>query len=117
MVTCSSSFMNRSCRSFHIGRTTGRAYRTPLLVLKRGDHYLVGLWYGSDVHWVKNVLAAGGCEMLINGRHIQTFDPEVVTDGVAQLLPPPLALAGRLVHLTEVLRLHPNSIRFDQRTE
>ena len=35
----------------HTGRSTGRSYRTPLLVLRRGDHYVVGLWYGSDVHW------------------------------------------------------------------
>jgi hypothetical protein len=28
----------------HSGRITGRRYRTPLLVLPRGDDYVIGLW-------------------------------------------------------------------------
>jgi deazaflavin-dependent oxidoreductase (nitroreductase family) len=89
----------------HRGRTTGRIYRTPLLVLKRGDHYLIGLWYGTNVHWVKNVLAHGECEMRIRGRNIRMVEPELVGPPVLQLLPRPLALAGRLVHLSYLLRL------------
>jgi deazaflavin-dependent oxidoreductase (nitroreductase family) len=94
----------------HKGRMTGRVYRTPLLVMKRGDYYLVGLWYGSNVHWVKNVLASGNCEMLVRGRNTRMVYPELVVDGVLQLLPRPLAVAGRLVHLTEVLRLRATEI-------
>jgi deazaflavin-dependent oxidoreductase (nitroreductase family) len=89
----------------HRGRRTGRLYRTPLLVLKRGDRYLIGLWYGTNVHWVKNVLARGECEMRIRGRNIQMVEPELVADPTLQLLPRPLALAGRLVRLSHLLRL------------
>ena len=89
----------------HRGRRTGRVYRTPLLVLTRGDHYLIGLWYGTNVHWVKNVLASGECEMRIRGRNIRMGAPELVADPLLQLLPRPLALAGRLVHLSHLLRL------------
>jgi deazaflavin-dependent oxidoreductase (nitroreductase family) len=89
----------------HRGRTTGRIYRTPLLVLTRGNHYLIGLWYGTNVHWVKNVLACGECEMRIRGRKLRMVAPELVTPPVLQLLPRPLALAGRLVHLSHLLRL------------
>jgi deazaflavin-dependent oxidoreductase (nitroreductase family) len=89
----------------HRGRRTGRIYRTPLLVLKRGDHYLIGLWYGTNVHWVKNVLARGECEMRIRGRNIRMVAPELVPPPVLQLLPRPLAFAGRLVRLSHVLRL------------
>ena len=89
----------------HRGRRTGRVYRTPLLVLTRGDHYLIGLWYGTNVHWVKNVLASGECEMRIRGRRIWMVEPELVADSVLKLLPRPLALAGRLVRLSHLLRL------------
>lgn len=94
----------------HRGRRTGRVYRTPLLVLKRGDHYLIGLWYGTNVHWVKNVLARGECEMRIRGRNIEMVEPELVADPALQLLPRPLALAGRLVHLSHLLRLRATPI-------
>lgn len=93
----------------HIGRKTGRMYRTPLLVLRRGDDYLVGLWYGSDAHWVKNVLAAGACELRIRGRNVRLVQPELLVDPARRLLPLPLRLAGRLVHLTEFLRMSPTA--------
>jgi deazaflavin-dependent oxidoreductase (nitroreductase family) len=89
----------------HTGRTTGRTYRTPLLVLRRGDQYVVGLWYGSDVDWVKNIVAAGRCELRIRGRDIQLIEPELVADPDRRLLPPPMRLAGRFVRLTEFLHL------------
>ena len=40
------------------GRRTGRVYRTPINVWPRDDEYVFALTYGSDVQWVKNVLAA-----------------------------------------------------------
>jgi len=55
----------------HTGRRTRRRYRTPLLVLRRGDDYVVALWYGSDVHWVKNVL----------GRAAASSRPGAATSG------------------------------------
>jgi hypothetical protein len=83
-------------------------YRTPLLVLRRGDDYLVGLWYGSDAHWVKNVLAAGACELRIRGRDVRLVKPELLVDPARRLLPLPLRLIGRLVNLTEFLRMSPD---------
>ena len=41
------------------GRKTGRTYHTPINAFRRGDDYVFFLTYGSDVQWVKNVLAAG----------------------------------------------------------
>jgi hypothetical protein len=68
------------------------------------------LWYGTNVHWVKNVLARGECEMRIRGRNIQMVEPELVADPALQLLPRPLAFAGRLVHLSHLLRLRATPI-------
>ena len=45
------------------GRTTGRTYHLPINVFRRGEHYIFVLTYGSESQWVKNVLAAGGCQI------------------------------------------------------
>jgi deazaflavin-dependent oxidoreductase (nitroreductase family) len=90
----------------HTGRTTGRVYPTPLLVHRSGDHYLVALWYGSDVQWVRNVVAAGGCEIRTRGLDAHLVDPELVGNPeLLRQLPAPLRLGGRIVGLSEVLRL------------
>ena len=89
----------------HTGRSTGRRYRTPLLVVRRGDDYVIGLWYGSEAHWVKNVLAAGSCELRTRGRNVRLAEPHVSADPAKRVLPLPLRLAGSLVGLTEFLRL------------
>jgi deazaflavin-dependent oxidoreductase (nitroreductase family) len=89
----------------HTGRSTGRRYRTPLIVLPRGDDYVIGLWYGSDVHWVKNVLAAGGCELQTRGRTVRLAEPRVSADPARRVLPLPLRWAGSVVGVTEFLRL------------
>jgi deazaflavin-dependent oxidoreductase (nitroreductase family) len=89
----------------HTGRRTRRRYRTPLLVLRRGDDYVVALWYGSDVHWVKNVLVAGGCELRTRGRDVRLAEPRLSADPARRILPRPLRWAGSVVGLTEFLRL------------
>src|SRR4029453_10838676 len=43
----------------HRGRKTGRTYRTPMNVFRRGDAYFFFLTYGSDVEGVKNILSTG----------------------------------------------------------
>ena len=52
----------------HRGRRSGQLYRAPVNVF-RDDDYVVALTYSSNVHWVQNVLAAGGCELETRGRY------------------------------------------------
>ena len=47
----------------HIGRTSGTAYRTPLLAFRHGDTITIALTYGPGVQWLKNLRAAGGGRM------------------------------------------------------
>lgn len=89
----------------HTGRRSRRLYRSPLLVLRRGDEYVIALWYGSGVHWVKNVLAAGGCELESRNRDIRLGEPYISVDPARSILPRPLRWAGALVGLTEFLHL------------
>lgn len=64
----------------HVGRRSGRTYRTPVNVFRTPGGYVVALTYGPDADWVKNVLAAGGCELVTRrGTHDLT-DPRIVRD-------------------------------------
>jgi len=71
----------------HRGRTSGRTYRTPINVFRRGDAYIFLLTYGSDVQWVKNVLASGSCSIETRGRVVKLVEPELITDPELRLAP------------------------------
>jgi deazaflavin-dependent oxidoreductase (nitroreductase family) len=89
----------------HVGRTSGRTYRTPINVFRRGDHYVFGLTYGSHVHWLKNILVAGDCMMRTRGRDVRLIEPELIVDPGLRLLPRPVRVFGRSIRVTEVLRM------------
>src|SRR6202040_28441 len=42
----------------HVGRKSGRVYRTPVNVFRAPQGFLIALTYGRDSEWVKNVVAA-----------------------------------------------------------
>jgi deazaflavin-dependent oxidoreductase (nitroreductase family) len=88
----------------HVGRTSGRTYRTPINVFRRGDHYLFALTYGSNVDWVKNTLAAGRCQMRTRGRDVVLVEPEIIVDPQLRAMPWALAVfLGRVNRVTEIL--------------
>jgi deazaflavin-dependent oxidoreductase (nitroreductase family) len=64
------------------GRTSGRSYRTPALgsIHHNGHetHLAVGLPYGDDADWVRNVMAAGGGKVVRSGRKRILSDPRIV---------------------------------------
>ena len=64
----------------HVGRMSGRPYATPMNVFRDGDAWVMALTYGAQVQWVRNVLAAGGCELESRGRRIRLTDPELIHD-------------------------------------
>ena len=90
----------------HLGRVTGRTYRAPVLVVRRRDEYVIGLWYGSQAQWVKNVRAAGRCELRTRGRDYELVDPTVVGARGISLLPRPLRIGARVLRLSECLVMH-----------
>ena len=87
------------------GRTTGRTYRTPINVFAHGREYVFALTYGSDVDWVKNVLAANGCTLRVRGRDVALVEPQVFVDESRHLMPLPVRVMLRLLGTTEFLRM------------
>ena len=55
----------------HVGRKSGKLYRTPINVLRASNGFIIALTYSSQSEWVKNVLAAGGCELKTRGKQYQ----------------------------------------------
>lgn len=63
----------------HVGRKSGRRYRTPLLVFETRDGYAILVGYGQQTDWLKNVLAGGPAVLHKRGRAIPLTDPRVVS--------------------------------------
>jgi deazaflavin-dependent oxidoreductase (nitroreductase family) len=92
----------------HRGRKTGRTYRTPVNVFRRGGSYVFFLTYGSDAQWVKNVIAAGACSLETRGRVVELVEPELVTDPELRPAPPLVRFVeGRIAGATQYLRMQP----------
>ncbi len=85
------------------GRTTGRIYHLPINVFQRGEHYIFVLTYGSESQWVKNVLAAGGCEIQVRGRDVRLVQPELIVNPAWELIPWPARFIERMAGVTEFL--------------
>jgi deazaflavin-dependent oxidoreductase (nitroreductase family) len=90
---------------FHVGRTSGRVYRAPVLVFRDGEDYVIALTYSSDTDWVKNVLAAGGCGFLTRARMRTLADPNVEIDHEKTWAPWLVRKALDRIDAHEIIRL------------
>jgi deazaflavin-dependent oxidoreductase (nitroreductase family) len=90
----------------HRGRRSGRTYRTPVNAFPTRDGFLIVLTYGDDVDWVKNVLAAGSCDLIHRGSRVPLVRPVVVRGGVdLSAVPAPIRSVLRLIGVTDYVRL------------
>ncbi len=87
------------------GRRSGREYRTPMNVFRKGDEYVFALTYGGEVQWVKNILAAGGCELRTRGRTIRLVEPVLFVDPERRRMPFPVRQLLGLMRVSEFLRM------------
>ena len=62
----------------HVGRRSGKRYRTPVNVFTTDDGLAVLLAYGRNRDWVKNLNAAGGCEIKHYGKTVKYTNPRVM---------------------------------------
>lgn len=90
----------------HRGRKSGRIFRTPLWAFRRRDGFVIALTYGPTTDWARNVLAAGGCEVLAGRRHYELGSPRVFRDEDATDMPPAIRfMLRRVLKAPEFLRL------------
>ncbi len=75
------------CIASYRGRSSGRLYHTPLNVFLHDSRAVFALTYGADVQWVRNVIAAGGCDIRTRGKRLHLQNPRLERDPVARAMP------------------------------
>jgi len=63
----------------HVGRKSGKQYRTPLTVFPTADGVAILLTYGRNRDWLKNIVAADAARIQRNGKTFGVTDPRVVS--------------------------------------
>jgi deazaflavin-dependent oxidoreductase (nitroreductase family) len=89
----------------HVGRRSGRVYRTPVSLFRNGDRYVIALMYGADSQWVRNVLAAGEVDVETRGQRMHLVEPEVVHDAERSRVPAPVRPVLGLARVAEFMLL------------
>lgn len=90
----------------HVGRTSGRAYQTPIDVIPTATGLMVALPYGTRADWVRNVLAAGSATVVTQGERVDVDRPSFVAIAdVAHMIPKRTMRMLRLFGVTQLLHL------------
>ena len=89
----------------HVGRRLGKVYRRPVNVFRTQNGFVIALTYSSKSEWVKNVLAAGGCELKTCGKKYQLSSPTVVHDPTRRRFPMPIRPVLMVVGADEFMQL------------
>ena len=92
----------------HVGRRSGRPYRTPLEAHRVDDGFIFMLVYGSRSDWVQNVLAAGRASLEFEGTTVDLVGPELLSaERAFAQLPAGTKRPPRLLKIDEFLKMRP----------
>jgi deazaflavin-dependent oxidoreductase (nitroreductase family) len=89
----------------HVGRKSGKVYRTPVNVFRSPEGFLIALTYGRECEWVRNVVAAGACQLETRGVQYQLSSPTIVHDATRRRFPIPVRIVLRLIGANDYMRL------------
>jgi deazaflavin-dependent oxidoreductase (nitroreductase family) len=88
----------------HTGRRSGRAYRTPVNAFRTPTGFAFIVGYGTHSDWVRNLLAAGGGQVLHRRQRYEISAPRLLSGPAGWvLLPAPVRLLLRVVRAQDVL--------------
>ena len=96
----------------HVGRSSGRRYRTPVFAFTTPRGLVIALTYGTQVQWLRNLEAAGGARMVRRGRVLVLSAPVRLhgDDGV-RLVPAVIRTGLRVMRVDDfvevTVRTHP----------
>lgn len=69
----------------HVGRKSGRSYRTPVIGFRSGSTFAVVLFYGIESDWLRNVLVQGSATITRRSRDLTWSNLRVVPADTAGL--------------------------------
>jgi len=72
----------------HTGRKSGKSFSTPVNAFHVDGGIRFALTYGRGSDWVRNVLAADGCTVIMKGKRIALTAPVLGVDPRADWAPP-----------------------------
>jgi deazaflavin-dependent oxidoreductase (nitroreductase family) len=87
------------------GRNSGKLYRTPVNVFREPGGLLIALTYGRDSGWVRNVLAAGRCQLETRRVTYQLSEPVIVNDPTRRRFPLLVRVVLGLIDANDYLQL------------
>lgn len=91
----------------HVGRRTGKHYRTPVLVGRVADGFYVPLPYGDHVDWHRNIQAMDCFTLLWRGRSYPLcYSGLVASEEAIPRLPRLAQRSLRRMHVELYIRLH-----------
>ena len=64
----------------HRGRRTGKPFRTPVVVRRTEDGFVIPLPWGDRTDWYRNVRAAGHCVIRWKGRDYSMTRPKLLSN-------------------------------------
>ena len=74
-------------------------------VFRAPDGFVIALTYGRESEWVKNVMAAGGCQLETRGVQYQLSAPTIVHDPSRRRFPLPVRIVLRLIGANDFMQL------------
>ena len=90
----------------HVGRTSGRAFATPIVALPVRDGFLIPLPFGDQTQWLRNLQAADDAGLRHAGHDYVIDMPESVElDAVAAELAAPIRFAAGRFGLHRFVRV------------
>jgi deazaflavin-dependent oxidoreductase (nitroreductase family) len=91
----------------YVGRKSGRFHRTPVNVFRAPEGFFIALTYGRNSEWVKNVVAAGGCQLETRRVLYQLSAPTIVHDPTRRRFPLLVRMMLRLIGANRTARIPP----------
>jgi hypothetical protein len=69
----------------HTGRRSGKEYITPVVAVRENGSFIIPLPYGQQVDWFKNIMTAGRCDLIYQGKvyHASSLEMIPLEEGVA----------------------------------
>ena len=89
----------------HVGRKSGKVYRTPVNVFGMPNGFAIALTYGQQAEWVKNVLDAGGCQLETRGARYRLSSPTIIHDPTRKQFPFPVRIVLGIVGANDFMQL------------
>ena len=90
----------------HVGRSSGKAYDTPIMAFRRGHGFVICLTYGPTTDWVRNFFAAGSCELTCGNIRYRIFDGRLIHGSPSdQPLPSPIKAALTVMRVRDFLHV------------